>query len=89
LLTRSFGQRASKDLNTFTIPIGAQAAGRIYLGEIMFRMQNVVNCQDAMDDVRVGSKREELSVSKSRPLYPAKRTSMRGVATSLMGQIQT
>jgi hypothetical protein len=55
----------------------------------MFRMQNVVNCQDAMDDVRVGSKREELSVSKSRPLYPAKRTSMRGVATSLMGQIQT
>jgi hypothetical protein len=40
-------------------------------------------------DVCSGSKREELSVSKSRPLYPAKRTSMRGVATSLMGQIQT
>jgi hypothetical protein len=40
-------------------------------------------------DVRGGSKCEELSVSKSSPLRPAKRTAMRGVATSLMGQLRT
>ncbi|CUU18015.1 hypothetical protein CDS [Bradyrhizobium sp.] len=33
-----------------------------------------------------GSKGEELSVSNSRPLRPTKLTSVRGVATSLMGQ---
>ncbi len=33
-----------------------------------------------------GSKCEELRVSKVSPLYPTKRTSMKGVATSLMGQ---
>ena len=38
--------------------------------------------------VGFGSKREELSVSKSRPLYPAKRTLARRAATSPMGQQQ-
>ena len=37
-------------------------------------------------DFRFGSKCEELGVSKVGPLYPTKRTSMKGVATSLMGQ---
>jgi len=36
--------------------------------------------------VRFGSKCEELRVSKVSPLYSTKRTSMKGVATSLMGQ---
>ena len=37
-------------------------------------------------DVADGSKCEELRVSKSSPLRPTKRASMRGVVTSLMGQ---
>jgi hypothetical protein len=36
-------------------------------------------------DVSIGSKCEERGVSKVSPLYPIKRTSMKGVATSLMG----
>jgi len=39
--------------------------------------------------VRFGSKCEELTVSKSRPLCPAKRTSTRRPATSQMGQYAT
>jgi hypothetical protein len=46
------------------------------------RLRNVFN-------VGFGSKREELSVSKSRPLYPAKRTLARRAATSPMGQNRT
>jgi hypothetical protein len=38
-----------------------------------------------MLNVRFGSKREELNVSKSGPLCPIERTSMRRAATSLMG----
>lgn len=42
---------------------------------------------DAVEpDFRYGLKGEELSVSKSRPLRPTKLTSVRGVATSLMGR---
>src|SRR5215831_12030846 len=37
-------------------------------------------------DVRPGSKCEKLTTGKSSPLCPTKRTSTRGVATSLMGQ---
>jgi hypothetical protein len=40
-------------------------------------------------DVSIGSKCEELRVSKVSPLYPTKRTSMKGVATSLMGEKRT
>jgi hypothetical protein len=38
---------------------------------------------------RVGSKCEELNLSKSGPQYPTKPTSIRGVTTSLMGQQAT
>jgi hypothetical protein len=34
LLTRSFGQRAMKGCDTFTVPRRAQAAGRIYPREM-------------------------------------------------------
>ena len=37
--------------------------------------------------VRYGSKREKLKVSKSGPLYRCELTSMRRLATSLMGQV--
>jgi len=38
-----------------------------------------------MPDFRLGSKCEKLTVSKSGPLHPTKRTAMRGAATSLNG----
>ena len=41
-----------------------------------------------MED-RYGSKCEERRVRKVSPLYSTKRTSMKGVATSLMGQKAT
>ena len=40
-------------------------------------------------EVALGSKCEELRVGKVSPLYPTKRTSTKGVATSLMGHNQT
>lgn len=48
-----------------------------------------VECSPAragLHRVRSGSKCEELGVSKVSPLYPSKRTSMKGVATSRTGQ---
>jgi hypothetical protein len=36
-------QRAMKDCDTFTVPKGAQAAGRIYLNEKMACCRNRVN----------------------------------------------
>ena len=46
----------------------------------------IVGASRGRIDIAFGSKCEKLTVSKSSPQYPTKPTSMRGVATSLMGQ---
>ena len=48
----------------------------------------VSHCYFYQKDISV-SEREELNVSKSGPLYPAKRTSARRAATSPMGHEET
>ena len=55
-------------------------------GLIQRRLRSKSYVNSSPSHVRVGSKSEELNVSKSNPLSPIERTSMRRAATSLMGQ---